>query len=136
MATRVGETTEDRSLGKLVGEAAGEFSGLVRKEIELAKLEFREEVAVATASGKVFGIGALCAYLAVFMLSFAAAWALAEVMAVGWAFLIVGVVYAVVAAVTFLVGRQRMREFQAVPEETVESLKEDVQWLKARKNSN
>jgi hypothetical protein len=136
MATRAGAATDDRSIGKLVGEAASEFSGLVRKEIELAKLEVREEVAIATASGKFFGIGALCAYLAVFMLSFAAAWGLAEVMAAGWAFLIVGVVYAAVAAVTFMAGRQRMRDFQAVPEETVDTLKEDVQWLKARKNSN
>jgi hypothetical protein len=136
MATRLGEATDERSIGKLVGEAAGEFSGLVRKEIELAKLEVREEVAVATASGKFLGIGALCAYLAVFMLSFAAAWGLAEVMAAGWAFLIVGVVYAAVAAIAFMIGRQRMRDFQAVPEETVETLKEDVQWLKARKNSN
>jgi uncharacterized membrane protein YqjE len=136
MAVRVGEAAEERSIGKLVGEAAGEFSGLVRKEIELAKLELREEVAVATASGKFFGVGALCAYLAVFMLSFAAAWGLAEFMAVGWAFLIVGVVYAAVAAVTLVIGRERMREFQAVPEETVETLKEDVEWLKARKNNN
>jgi hypothetical protein len=29
-----------------------------------------------------------------------------------------------------------MREFQAVPEETVETLKEDVQWLKAQRNNN
>jgi uncharacterized membrane protein YqjE len=136
MATRVRETSEDRSIGKLVGEAASEFSGLVRKEIELAKLEMREEVSVATASGKFFGIGALCAYLAVFMLSLAAAWGLAEVMAVGWAFLIVGVVYAVAAAVMLVIGRERMREFQAVPEETVETLKEDVQWLKAQRNNN
>lgn len=138
MATnmRVRVREDDRSLGTLVGEAADELSGLVRKEVELAKLELKEELTVATASSKYFGIGAFCGYLAAVLLSFAAAWGLAEVMAAGWAFLIVGVVYAVIAAVAFLTGRQRMREFHPVPEETVETLKEDVQWLKARKNNS
>jgi uncharacterized membrane protein YfcA len=73
-------------------------------------------------------------YLALVMLSFAAAWALAAIIPTGWAFFAVGVVFALVAAVMALRGRRELRKFDAVPEETVETLKEDVEWLKSRKN--
>ena len=39
-----------------------------------------------------------------------------------------------VAAVMALRGRRQLQEFHAVPEETVETLKEDVEWLKSRKS--
>jgi hypothetical protein len=81
-----------------------------------------------------FGVGGFVGYLAVIMLSFAAAWALAAVIPDGLAFLIVGAVYAVVAMVCFLAGRTRLQEFSPVPQETVETLKEDMEWARARKS--
>jgi uncharacterized membrane protein len=81
-----------------------------------------------------FGVGGFLGYLAVVMLSFAAAWGLAAVIPDGLAFLIIGLIYAVVAAVFFVMGRKRIQEFSAVPQETVETLKEDVEWAKARKS--
>src|SRR5438046_2412176 len=83
----------DRSIGSLVGEATREVGALVRKEVELGKLEMKEEMTAATDTAKYFGVCALCAYLAVILLSFAAAWGLAEVMPAGVAFLIIGLVY-------------------------------------------
>jgi hypothetical protein len=62
------------------------------------------------------------------------AWALAEVMSAGLAFLIVAVVVAGAAYAAFRVGQARMQEFDPVPHETVETIKEDVQWVKARGN--
>ena len=50
----------------------------------------------------------------------------------GVAFLIVGLIYAAIAAVMSLRGRERAREFSIVPEETVESVKEDVQWAQQK----
>ena len=75
------------------------------------------------------GAGTFVAYLAVLFLSLAAAWGLAEIVPEGVAFLIVGAVYAVVAAFLLITGRQRMREVRPVPE-TTETLKEDVQWAR------
>jgi len=68
------------------------------------------------------------------LLSFAAAWLLAELMPVGLAFLIVGVVYAAVALWAGLRARERARDIDPVPEQTVQTLKEDVRWVKARSN--
>jgi hypothetical protein len=130
------ERSDERSIGALVGEATSELSLLVRKEVELAKLEMKEQGARAADSAKYLGIAAFCGYLAAVLLSFAAAWGLAEVMPASVAFLIVAVVLGVVAGVAFLAGRKRLHELHPIPEETVETLKEDVQWLKSRKSSN
>ena len=129
-------TVDNRSIGDLVGEATSEVSQLFRKELELAKLELQQEAKDAVGSAKLLGIGAFCGYLAIVLLSFAAAWALAEIVPIGVGFVIVGAVYGVVAAFMLMQGRQRLARFHAVPEETVETLKEDVQWFKARKNAS
>jgi Na+/melibiose symporter-like transporter len=131
MATRV---DDDRSVGQLLGDVTRELQALVRKELELARAETKEELQRAGAAGKRFGVAGLAGYLAVVMLSFAAAWALTAVMPTGWAFFAVGVVLAAVAAAMALQGRRRLREFHPVPQETAETLKEDVQWLKSRKS--
>jgi Na+/melibiose symporter-like transporter len=131
MATRV---DDDRSVGQLLGDVTRELQALVRKELELARAETKEELQRAGAAGKRFGVAALAGYLAVVMLSFAAAWALTAIMPTGWAFLAVGVVLGVVAGAMALQGRRRLREFHPVPQETAETLKEDVQWLKSRKS--
>jgi Na+/melibiose symporter-like transporter len=131
MATRV---DDDRSVGQLLGDVTRELQALVRKELELARAETKEELQRAGAAGKRFGIAGLAGYLAVVMLSFAAAWALTAVMPTGWAFFAVGVVLAAVAAAMALQGRRRLREFHPVPQETAETLKEDVLWLKSRKS--
>jgi len=128
-------SVEDRSVGSLVRDAASEVSLLLRKEVELARLEVREEVVHAKASAARFGVTAFCGYLAAVLLSLAAAWGLAEVVPVGVAFAIVGVFYALVAGLAFLAARRRMARVNP-PEETVRTLKEDVEWLKSRRNGN
>jgi Putative Actinobacterial Holin-X, holin superfamily III len=124
----------DRSLGELVSEMTSELSQLMRQEIELAKTETKAELAKVTDAGKAFGAGAFLGYLAVVLLAFAAAWGLAAVMPTGLAFLIVGVVLGIGAAIAFLAGRKRLEGFTPVPQETVETLKEDVEWAKTRKS--
>jgi putative superfamily III holin-X len=131
MATRV---DTDRSVGQLLGDVTRDLQQLMRKEFELAKAETKEELQKATAAGKGFGIAGLMGYLALVMLSFAAAWALTAIMPTGWAFFAVGMVFAIVAAAMALRGRKQIQKFHPVPEGTVETLKEDVQWLKSRKS--
>ena len=132
MATRNGAVEDDKSLGVLLKELTSEFQRLLRAEVELAKLEVREEVEHAGQVAKFGAVAALAGFFAALLLSFAAAWGLAEVMPVGVAFLIVGLVDAAVAIVAAIVARNRMREVNLVPEQTVETLKEDVTWARAR----
>lgn len=131
MATRI---DDDRSVGQLLSDLTRELQALLRKEFELAKAETKEELRHAAAAGKSFGVAGLLGYLALVMLSFAAAWALTSIMPTGWAFFAVGVAYALVAGGMVLRGRKQVQEFDPVPDETVETLKEDVQWLKSHKS--
>jgi uncharacterized membrane protein YjfL (UPF0719 family) len=120
----------DTSLGELIGRLAGEVGELAKLHVELVKEETKQE---AKATGKAAGMltgGAFTGYLTLILLSFAAAWGLAEIMAPGLAFLIVGVVWAVVTAVLVVLGRKRLQELEPAPTATIEEIQEDKQWLK------
>lgn len=120
----------DKTLGELVGRLSGELGELVKGHVELAKLEMKEEVSKAGRGAGMLGAGGAIGYLALILLSFAAAWGLAEVMPEGLAFLIVGAVWAVVAAVVLMRGRDQLREVQPAPDQTLHELEEDRRWLK------
>jgi uncharacterized membrane protein YqjE len=122
----------DRSLGDLFGNLTSDLSELVRSEMELARVEIREEAAKAGRAAGLLGAGGLIAYLGLGLIAMAAAWGLAEVIDTGWAFLIVGVVIAAIGAVLVMKGRDQLSDVQPVPEETVETLKEDARWARAQ----
>jgi uncharacterized membrane protein YqjE len=124
----------DASLGELFSRLTKDFSQLVSTQVELAKVELKEEVAHAGKGAGMLAGGAFAGYLAVLLLSFAAAWGLAAVMPTGWAFLLVGVVWAVVAAVLAKTGREQFRAVHPVPPQTKQSLKEDVEWARQQKS--
>ena len=123
----------DASLGELFSEMTSELSELFRKEVQLAKVEAKEEVGRAGKGAAMLGAAGLAGWLSLIMLSFALAWLLDQVMNTALAFAIVGVVWAIVAAVLVTNGRRRMKTVEALPQ-TQETLKEDVAWAKAQKS--
>ncbi len=124
----------ERSLGELIGDLGQDVSSLVRQEIELGREEISAEVSKATKAGAAFGAAAVIALLAAIALVLAAGWALAEVMPTGLAFFIVAVVLGIVAAVLAMRGREQVRAIDPKPEQTIETLKEDAQWLKEQRS--
>jgi len=124
----------DKSLGELFSLMTADLSTLMRKEVELAKVELKEEAGHAAKAGGMLGAGALTAYLAVLFGSFAFAWLLDQWMPTALAFLIVAVLYGIAAAVLISKGRDRLKDVRPMPEQTVETLKEDAQWAKAQKS--
>ena len=122
----------DKSLGELFGDLSSEFSELLRTQVELAKVEVRTEAKKMGRTAGVFGGAAVAGYMALVLLSFAAAWALENVIDAGLAFFIVGAVYAIVAAVFYVNGRKRMQEVNVVPQQAVASVKEDVEWARQK----
>jgi len=125
---------DERGLGELFKEMTSELTELFRKEIELAKVETKEEAAKAAKTGGMFAGAGLAGWLAVTFFSFALAWVLDAVVPRWLAFFLVGMVYAAAAGVLFLQARQTAKTINPVPEQTVETLKEDVQWAKAQKS--
>jgi hypothetical protein len=123
---------DDRSLSGLVGELTRGFSELLRQEVQLAKTELREEAGKAgRAAGQLTG-AAITAHLCVLLASLAVAWAIGEALEVWAGLAIVALVHGVLAAVLYGQGRDEARQIDVVPEETVETLKEDAQWAKAQ----
>jgi Putative Actinobacterial Holin-X, holin superfamily III len=107
-----------------------DFSQLVSTQVQLAKVEIQEEIAAAGRGAGILAGGAFCAYLAVVLLSFAAAWGLSEIMPEGLAFLVVGAVYAVAAAVLLPKGKNKLSQVRPIPEKSAETVREDVQWAR------
>jgi uncharacterized membrane protein YqjE len=138
MSTVNGQTNElrDSSTGQLIRQLSEQSSQLIRQELELAKAELVEKGKTAGKGAGLLGGAGLAGVLALGALTACLILLLAEGMDAWLAALIVTVVYAAVAAVLALVGRNRMREsMPPAPEETVESVKEDVQWAKTRARS-
>jgi hypothetical protein len=122
--------TEDRPLSELLSNVTSEIATLFRKEVELARVETTEQVSRAAKAGGMLGAAAVIGFLDLILFSFAAAWALSEVVPEGVAFLIVAVVFAVVTGVLAMAGRKRIASINPVPQQTVQTLKADVQVAK------
>lgn len=136
-ATDVGRSPgEDQSMGELVKKLSEQTSQLVRQEVELAKVELSEKGKQAGAGAGMLGSAGVVGLLGAGVLTAALVIALAGLIEDWVAAVIVGVIYLAVAGVLALRGRDRFREAApAAPEQTIETVKEDVQWAKNQAQS-
>ena len=120
----------ERPLGELLSDVTSQLQELVRKEIELARAEIKQEVDKAVKGVAAFAVAGVIGLLAAIALVFAAAWGLSELVPEGVAFLIVGVLLLAVAGGLFMAGKKKVAEVNPVPEQTIETVKEDVETAK------
>lgn len=125
----------DRPVGELLKQLAEETSTLVRKELDLAKAEVKQQGKEAGIGIGMFGGAGIATLLALGSLTAFAIALLATGMKVWVAALIVTAVWAAVAGVLALVGRNKVQEATPPAEQTVETIKEDVQWAKTQRPS-
>jgi hypothetical protein len=126
----------DRSTTDLLKKLSDETTTLVRREIDLAKAELAEKGKKAGMGAGMFGGAGLFGVGAFAALTTCLIAALDTAMPLWLAALIVTVVYAVVAAVLALTGKGKVQEAgPPVPEQAIESTKEDVEWAKTRARS-
>jgi hypothetical protein len=126
----------DRPVGELLRQLSQETTTLVRQELELAKAEMTEKGKQAGIGAGMFGGAGVSGLLALIFLSLATVAAFDTGMPAWLAALIVGVVWAAVAAVLALQGRQKVQQATPpAPEQAIESTKEDVQWAKSQARS-
>lgn len=131
-----GQDLRDRPAGELLRELSDQTTTLVKQEIELAKAELSEKGKRAGQGAGLFGGAGLLGLFAFAALTTAAIAALATAMDVWPAALIVAAVYGAVAGALALSGRNRVQEAgPPVPEQAIDSTKEDVQWAKTRARS-
>jgi uncharacterized membrane protein YqjE len=123
----------DRSTAELLRQLSEQTGDLVRKEMELAKAELRVKGKAAGLGAGMFGGAGLVALYAVGALTACAILALAIVVDAWLAAMIVGVAYAAIAGILALTGKKKVEQATPpVPEQAIESTKEDVEWTKQR----
>jgi uncharacterized membrane protein YqjE len=126
----------DQSIGELVKDLATETSTLVRQELDLAKAEMTERGRQASKGAAMFGAAAVVGLLAAGSLTACLVAVLDLAMATWLAALIVTVAFGAVAGALAMTGRKQIREATPpVPEQAIDSVKEDVQWAKTRTRS-
>ena len=123
----------DASTAELLRELSEQTTRLVRQEVELAKAEVSVKGKRAGQGAGMFGAAGVVGLFAVGALTTAIIAALSLALATWLAALITAVVYAAVAGVLALTGRKKVQAaMPPVPQNSVESVKEDVQWTKTR----
>ena len=131
MAASNANDLRERPIGELLKELANETATLVRQELDLAKAEMREKAGKAGPGFGMWGAAGITALLALGSLTAFVILALDGAMPNWLAALIVGLVYAAIAGVLYVRGKHRVEEAGSpVPEKTIETVKEDVQWAK------
>ena len=128
--TRVPAQGAEPSIGELVKEIAGDLSTLVRQELELAKVEVKEEARKAGQSAGMLGAAGFAGYMVLVLLTLSGVFGLGAVIGLGWAALLAAAVWAAAGFFLLNAGRERLRRVRTRPERTVETLKEDARWAR------
>jgi hypothetical protein len=135
MSQKRSEELKERPLGELLGELSQGTATLVRQELDLAKAELTEKGKKAGAGAGMFAaagvvglltLGAFTAFLILALALLIPAWTGA---------LVVAVVYAVIAGILGLRGKKKVQEASPPLPQTVETVKEDIQWAKTQTKS-
>jgi Protein of unknown function (DUF1469). len=121
---------EERSLGDLFSELANETSTLVRQEVTLAQTELTQKAVRVGRNIGYLAVGGAVAYAALLAIMAAVVIVLSNFIPAWAAALIVGVVVGIVAYLMISSAMTALRKADLTPRETVESIKEDAQWLK------
>jgi hypothetical protein len=131
-----GNDLRDEGIGDLLKQLSQETTTLVRQELELAKAEMTVKAKEGGKGAGFLGGAGVAGLLTLATLTAALVGLLDRAMAFWVAALIVGLIWGAVAAVLALQGRNKLQEATPpVPEQTQQSVKEDVQWAKTRKRS-
>lgn len=118
------------SLGELFKQLAEDSTTLIRQEVALAKAEMRENVRAATRDIAMIAVGGVIALVGVLTLTAFLVVLLGTLMANYWlAALIVGALYLLIGGALAYTNLNNLRKNEIKPEHTIESLKEDKQWI-------
>lgn len=120
----------DRSVSEVLQDIVGNIQDIVRSEVRLAKTEISEEIAKAQSASLVLGVGALSGIFGAGFLLLAIVYGLSRVLPDWAAALMVAIALAIAAGVLLSRGVDRFKRVHPIPDQTIQSLKENVEWAK------
>jgi hypothetical protein len=130
--------TNDTTVSDLISGLVNDAQQLVHREIDLAKREVAIEVDKVKQGAVALGIGAGLAVIGALLLGQMLVYLVQTLTGLSlWvSYLIVGAIFAIGGGLMLLQGINRMKDVDPVPRETIESVKEDIQWIKEQNPSD
>ena len=129
LPTEAEQRSASASVGELLGEVTKDLSKLMRQEVALAKAEATESAKKAGKGAGMYAGAAVGGHFVLLFLSLALMWGLGAFMPLGWAAVIVAVLWGIVAAVLAMKGKKEMQQVKGLPQ-TAETVKEIPPTLK------
>lgn len=126
------ENRADKSLGELFNELASGFSTMFLQQIALAKAEVKEDITHNVKDVVFLALGGVLLYAAFYAFPAAVVVGLSEVVPVWLSAIIVGAVVSVAGCILVRKGLEGLKARQLNPGQTIESLKEDKEWVRAK----
>jgi uncharacterized membrane protein YqjE len=118
------------SIAGLLQEIVGNVQGIIRSEVRLAKTEVKEDVSAMVRAAALLVAGAVLGMYALGIILLFVVYLLRGPLPDWAAALIVGLVVAAVASVLVALGLNRIKSVNPAPDQTISSIKEDVQWVR------
>ena len=125
-----GSGHDSRPLSEMVSNVVENVQNIVRYEVQLAKTELMEEGKTAGKGIAMLAVAAVVGAYALGLFLLTAVWALATQVDRWLAALIVAVVVTAIAGILAMAGKNKLDEFSPKPEQTIDSVKEDIEWVK------
>jgi hypothetical protein len=120
------------SLGRLFRDLADDLSDLTRKEIELARTETMEKISHASKALISMAAGGFIAYAGLLFLLAAAVMVIATWVPYWLSAVIVGALAVIIGLIMLQSGRSALKNTNITPEKTVDTMKENAQWVKEK----
>lgn len=137
-ATGPDDTTTSQSgssLGALLTDVTRDISDLMRQELELAKAEARQSATRAGTGVGMFGGAAVAGHFVLLFLSIALWWGMGNGFGYAKAALVVALIWAIIAGVLALLGKQNLAKIKGLPQ-TTDSVKKIPDALKGNEENN
>ena len=134
-SSRGASVAADRSATEVLKDIVGNVQSIIRAEVRLARAETKEEMGKLFSAGTRFMAGAIVALYGGFFIFLCFVYALSTVMAPWLAALLVGTALAVVGGILLSSGLGRLRQVSPKPEKTIETVKENIEWMKGQSRS-
>lgn len=124
------EKSERRSLGGLLTHLTRQLTTLVRKEIELARVEMTQKASAMARDSAIMGFGGALLYAGLLAFLATAVIGFAYFIPLWLSALIISAAISCIGAIVFFVGKARMKKNGITPTQTIISLKENKEWIK------
>jgi hypothetical protein len=131
--TRSTTPPDGRSIKQIIQDIVNNITDIIRSEVLLAKAEVRQDLTKFAKAGAFIAMAGLFILYATGFVLLSAVYALEQALPSWLAAVLVGVSVGVAAAILYVIGRKKLRQASLRPKETIQTLEDNVTWLKRQR---